>query len=207
VRPDTEEAATLIASYNRHLRADGFELHPTGDISGRSVYGARSILQGSPAAKQLRGDGTIDTSYLSRQITRMEAAIASDPELAIGTAKEFVEAVAKTILDQRGIAFRTKDDLPKLVRAALKALDLRREDIPEATRSADTIRLVLSNLATIADGIAALRNTYGTGHGRAGGGGSGLQPRHARLVVGAASTLAVFLLETHESRGGRPSSQ
>ena len=31
----------------------------------------------------------------------------------------------------------------------------------------------------------------------------GLQPRHAKLAVGAASTLSVFLAETHKLRGSK----
>jgi hypothetical protein len=59
------------------------------------------------------------------------------------------------------------------------------------------------NLATLVQGSAELRNAYGTGHGR-----SQMQarrqrltPRHARLAVGSAATLGVFLYETHEERG------
>jgi hypothetical protein len=54
-------------------------------------------------------------------------------------------------------------------------------------------------LATITQGIAELRNQYGTGHGKAAGA-KGLGPRHAKLAVGAASTLAVFLAETHNEK-------
>jgi hypothetical protein len=43
----------------------------------------------------------VDSAYSSRQVTRMEEAIESDPELAIGTAKEFIETMCKTILDGR----------------------------------------------------------------------------------------------------------
>jgi hypothetical protein len=59
--------------------------------------------------------------------------------------------------------------------------------------------LILSNLATITNGIAELRNSYGTGHGKDSKA-KGLGSRHAKLAVGAASTLAVFLLETHNER-------
>ena len=37
---------------------------------------------------------------------------------------------------------------------------------------------------------------YGTGHGKDGNS-AGLRPRHARLAAGAATTLAMFLFETH----------
>lgn len=59
--------------------------------------------------------------------------------------------------------------------------------------------MVLGSLGGIVSGIAELRNYYGTGHGKASGT-SGLGPRHARLAVGAASTLAVFLFETYNDR-------
>src|SRR5947209_5042830 len=57
----------------------------------------------------------------------------------------------------------------------------------------------LNNLATISQGLAELRNPFGTGHGKDAGS-RGLNKRHARLAVGAATTLGVFLFETHQER-------
>ena len=45
--------------------------------------------------------------------------------------------------------------------------------------------------------LAELRGLYGTGHGKHGKA-SGLNARHAKLAVGASSTLAIFLFETHK---------
>jgi hypothetical protein len=73
------------------------------------------------------------------------------------------------------------------------------DDIADDARGAASIRQVLGNLGGMVSGIAELRNYYGTGHGKAIGHG-GLGPRHARLAVGAASTLAAFLFETFEQR-------
>jgi hypothetical protein len=81
------------------------------------------------------------------------------------------------------------------VKLTSRELKLTPDDITDQAKAAETIKL-LSNLATITQGIAELRNRYGTGHGKAAGG-KGLGPRHAKLAVGAASTLAVFLVETH----------
>ncbi|MHB8563830.1 MAG: abortive infection family protein, partial [Acidiferrobacteraceae bacterium] len=122
-----------------------------------------------------------------------------DPGLAIGTAKELVETCCKTILRERGIEFSKSADLPELVKLTSKELELTPHDIAEKTKASDTIKRLLSNLATITQGIAELRNQYGTGHGKAAGA-KGLQSRHAKLAVGAASTLAVFLSETHAAR-------
>ena len=105
----------------------------------------------------------------------------------------------KTILRTRGIEFAKSDDIPKLIKLTTKALELTPDDIPDKVKAAETIKRLLSNLATIAQGIAELRNNYGTGHGQTAGA-KGLGSRHAKLAVGAASTLAVFLSETHNER-------
>jgi hypothetical protein len=49
-------------------------------------------------------------------------------------------------------------------------------------------------LTTVVQGIGELRNQYGSGHGKKASF-KGLTARHAKLSVGAASTLAIFLLE------------
>ena len=129
----------------------------------------------------------------------MEAAVANDPALAIGTAKELVETCCKTILQARRIQFGKSADLPELVKLTIKGLELTPDDIPDKATAADTMKRLLSNLATITKGVSELRNHYGTGHGKTAGS-KGLGPRHAKLAVGAASTLAVFLAETHNEK-------
>ena len=54
-------------------------------------------------------------------------------------------------------------------------------------------------MSFIVQGLAELRNSYGSGHGKEATF-KGLQPRHSKLAVGAATTLAVFLFETHNMR-------
>jgi hypothetical protein len=57
-------------------------------------HGAATALRYAHVAAAI-----VDTAYISRQVTCMEQAVATDPELAIVTAKEFLETVCKTILD------------------------------------------------------------------------------------------------------------
>ena len=198
VRPDVTESARLVQLYNEYLRRDGFEIAEKTRISTKPVYVGRNVghvgVPGLEAAK-LTLSGT-DLGYVSQQITRMEAAVISDPGLAIGTAKELVETCCKTILAERSIEIPKNDDLPQLVKRTVKELKLTPDDIPDKAKAAETIRILLSNLATITNGVAELRNKYGTGHGKEAKT-KGLGPRHAKLAVGAASTLAVFLAETH----------
>jgi hypothetical protein len=131
----------------------------------------------------------------------MEASVVSDPELAIGTAKEFLETICKTILRECGQTAFGSADLPQLVRQVREKLDLLPDDVPEKAKGAGTIKRILSNLGTVAQGLAELRGLYGSGHGKDARV-KGLQPRHARLAVGAACTLASFLFETYRERKG-----
>jgi hypothetical protein len=150
------------------------------------------------AAASLKGDAiSVDSPYMLQQIERIENQVDSDPRLAIGTAKELVETVCKTILTDRGVKFDAKAELMDLVKQTRAELKLVPDDIPDSAKAADTIRKLLSNLATITQSLAELRNSYGTGHGHDGRQ-KGLSPRHARLAAGAACVLAKFLFETHQ---------
>jgi hypothetical protein len=204
VRPDVTEASRLCQLYNQFLSNDGFQLVEQTRLSNKPVYVGRYIgVVATPGVSAARDTlAGIDPGYIAQQITRMDAAVINDPDLAIGTAKELVETCCKTILTERRVAFSKTADLPELVKLTSKELELTPADIPEKAKAADSIKRLLSNLATVAQGIAELRNHYGTGHGKAAGT-RGLQSRHAKLAVGAAATLAVFLAETHRDRQGR----
>ncbi len=148
---------------------------------------------------------SLDLEGLYSQIDRLAQAAENDPPLAVGTAKELVETICKTILEDRGVS-ADKEDMGKIVRVVSKELSLLPDTIPNKAKGLDVIRRVLSNLNQITQGLAELRNLYGTGHGRSGRT-RGIQPRHAKLAIGAATTLAIFLLETHLERDLRdPSS-
>jgi len=201
VRADVTECERLCQLYNNCLKNDGYQIIEKTRISGKPVYIGRFV--GTPVSPGINSakdvlSGT-DVSYVSQQITRMETAVNQDPELAIGTAKELVETCCKSILNECNVSFSKSDDLQKLVKNTVKHLELTPADIPDRAKASDTIKRLLSNLATITQGVAQLRNHYGTGHGKLSAN-KGLQPRHAKLVVGAASTLAVFLTETHKVR-------
>lgn len=201
VRSDVTESERLCQMFNEFLLNDGFQLVERTRLSGKPVYVGRYVGVGatpglSAARETLAGT---DPGYVAQQITRMDAAVINDPGLAIGTAKELVETCCKTILIERGVSFSKSADVPELVKLTSKELELTPGDIPDKAKAAEIIKRLLSNLATITQGVAELRNHYGTGHGKASGS-KGMQPRHAKLAVGAASTLAVFLTETHNER-------
>ena len=137
------------------------------------------------------------------QMDRLKKAIDDDPALAVGTAKEMVETVCKTILEIMDVDVPKR--FPQLVRDTAKALSLHPDDISDSVKGASVIRRLLNNLAQVADGLAELRNLYGTGHGKSGKVRGGVTARHARLAVGSAATLVEFLLRTYQERNTKVS--
>ncbi len=159
---------------------------------------AQRLLSGKLSLDELKQTAVaFDARHLADQIRRIEQSIDSDPDLAIGTAKELIETCCKTILAERGKPASGAPDLSTLTKATLKELDLVPEGVSEAARGGDVIRRILQNLGAIGNGLAELRGLYGTGHGREGRA-TGLKARHAKLAVGAASTLVSFLFDTHK---------
>ena len=59
--------------------------------------------------------------------------------------------------------------------------------------------MIISNLVNIAQSISELRNEYGTGHGKEAST-IQLNSKHARLTLGAVSTLIIYLWETYKEQ-------
>ena len=194
----------MIEEYEEKLFASpSFSSYSSSETENKQLVNSCKAIATRLLSNQVNLDplkstaSSFNSEHLTEQIRRMENSINDDPALAIGTAKELVETCCKTILSERGKPVTGTPDIPKLTKATLKELKLVPEDIHEQSRGSDVIKRLLSNLATIANGLAELRGLYGTGHGKDGKSG-GLSRRHAKLAVGAASTLATFLFDTHE---------
>jgi len=198
VQSDPNTVEEIRSTMNSHLSTDGWELREQMTVSGRPVFAASRIMDADYHTREAAAlvSETIGGAYVSRQVTRMQSAIHSDPDLAVGQAKEFVETICKTILGQRQVSFEESIDLPKLVRLTMRSVELVPQSVSEPAATRDAVKRLLSNLATISDSAAQLRNLHGTGHGKEAES-KGLSLRHARLAVGASVALAVFLLESH----------
>ena len=178
----------------RLMKRDGY------DFDGDTFVPPPSREQ--PLVETIRSlAASFDLPALRVEIDRLTHAAEDDPSLAVGTAKEMVETICKTILEDREVPYGN-EDLPRLVRAVAKEFSLLPDSIPDHAKGSDIIRRMLSNLNQLSQGIAELRNLYGSGHGR-NGRFTGIQPRHAKLAIGAAATLGTFLMETHLDRAMR----
>jgi Abortive infection C-terminus len=138
----------------------------------------------------------LSSDHIIRQLTRMENGINDgDTALAIGTAKEFVETICKTVLDRKSVQLNGDEELTRLTKITLNALKLMPEDAGDELKAT---RILLGGLGNIPHQLAVLRNLLGTGHGRHADT-AAIDIRFARLAVGAAITFGVFIFDTLES--------
>ncbi|ATB67146.1 abortive infection family protein [Pseudomonas mosselii] len=206
VRPQREEAIKLVEHFNDQLHDAGWELYQEQQIAGRPRFSYRLMSSDSAEANAGRSVmrakvvvEALSAGWMAKQIERMEYAVESDPELAIGTAKELIESCCKSILTIREIPFTKADDLGNLTKKVTKALQLVPDGVSDAAKGAENIKNVLRNLTQLTSNLTQLRGLYGTGHGKDGQH-RGLQPRHARLAIAAAVAFVDFVSETHRYR-------
>lgn len=198
-RVDSSHVNKLLQIFNDNLKEDNFEIIEKTRISGKPVFVGRLKITGKESIQKKGFDikKLLNADYVSQQINLMESSIENSPHISIGLAKELIETCCKSIIDERKEVYDKNWDLPKLMKETTKLLKLTPEDIPNEARAASSIKQILGSLSSVVQGIGEVRNEYGSGHGKDGKF-IGLQPRHAKLAVGAASTLAIYLLETHE---------
>lgn len=201
VRADSSEVNKLLQIFNDNLKEDNFEIVEKSRISGRPIFVGRLKIIGKESIEKKGGElkQILNAEYVSQQINLMESSIENSPHISIGLAKELIETCCKSIFEDKKETYDKNWDLTKLMKETTKLLKLTPEDVPNETKAASSIKQILGSLSSVVQGIGEIRNEYGSGHGKHGKF-KGLQPRHAKLAVGSASTLAIYLLETHELR-------
>jgi|LGVE01.1.fsa_nt_gb hypothetical protein len=140
-----------------------------------------------------------NSDYIAAQIRQMNESIEKHPADAIGKAKELLESCCQTILGEKKIDISKDWTVQQLMKNTCKQLKLTPDSISNTAKASDVIKQILGNLAGISAGMAELRNSYGTGHGKSATY-KGLLPRHARLAVGASTNAVYFLWETYEEQ-------
>ncbi|QOX65913.1 hypothetical protein FRZ06_11480 [Anoxybacterium hadale] len=165
------------------------------DVMDRILYNKNPLASTAVELKE-----KFSSTYLSAQIDLMLKMQSENPTEAIGKAKELIESCCKTILDENGVEWDKNWDVGQLTGETVKILKLMPRDIPDTVPGSTEIKAILGNLRVIAANLAALRNPYGSGHGKSATY-KGLEERHAKLAVGSSITLVSFLWDTHERNG------
>lgn len=146
-------------------------------------------------AHQFEQLGQADIAGLERHLERIRTSIDRDPAVAIGSAKELCESVAKTVLRHRESSVDAAIKFPQLIRLVNESLGLS-AGTHKGPDGSDSVVKALGALTTVALSLAEIRNAFGTGHGAAEVAAGNLSPRHARLAVNAAAAWCEFVIET-----------
>jgi hypothetical protein len=164
VRPDRDEAFTLVSHFNDQLRPAGWEVYEEERIAGRPRFAYRALTHndGRAVSRARTVADALDAGWMAKEIERLENAVDRDPALAIGTAKELVETCCKTILTKLGFPFTKSDGLGDLTKKVAKELQLVPEGVSQEAKGAENIRLILRNLTQLTNNLAQLRGLYGT---------------------------------------------
>lgn len=118
--------------------------------------------------------------------------VVTDPEGAITATRTTLESVCKHICDERGVSYDdVAGDLAKLYKASAAAMEIAPDQHSERI-----IKQILSGVATVVNGLGAMRNSLSDSHGR-GKASVRPAPRHARLAVNTGFAVASFLIDTH----------
>lgn len=115
---------------------------------------------------------------------------ATDPEGAITAARALLETVCKHVLDEAGVTYDPKADLPELYKVTSKTLKM-----SPSQHTQDIFKQILGGCHSVVQGLGALRSKVGDAHGQ-GKRPVKPAPRHAELAVNLAGAMAMFIAQT-----------
>jgi hypothetical protein len=131
-----------------------------------------------------------DIPSIEAEFNRALENVNSKPREAVSAACNILESIFKVYIADENLGTPQKQDIQglwKVVKADLGFDPNRLED--------DDLKKILSGIFSIVDGIGAFRTHASSAHGQ-GRKLYNLEPRHARLAIYSAHTLALFVLET-----------
>jgi len=131
-----------------------------------------------------------DLSAVDAEFKRTMANIEADPPASLTGACAIIESLCKIYIEEQGLPLPKDQSIKPLWNIVRRDLGLN----PEIIEDQDLLKII-SGLSSIVDGLGALRTHAGSAHGR-GKTAYRLKPRHVRLAVHSAHTLATFLIET-----------
>lgn len=179
----------LRARIAEALTKHGLEYHKGGAVRRREAGLPHRTLDQLVRSRNL--------STVSSEFERIQRNIDLDPPAAVTASCALLEALFRVYIEDEELESPSDQSIKPLWNVVRKHLGLDPAGVTD-----EDLRKVLSGLGSIVDGIASARTHHGSAHGQRRGG-YRPKPRHARLVVHAAATLATFILETWEEKGRR----
>ena len=179
------------------LKNDGYEIIQVGELSCKPLFEGR--LKTIGFSHQIENKTEIkkylNTEYVNNKISLMNEAISRDTDLAIGTAKELIETACKSILFKHKEKIDKNWNLGQLMKHTYNVLDFKSKRASNPEKAEICIKQILQGATSMINGIAELRNAYGTGHGKEANFVT-LESKYAKLIVGIVSELVIYFLAT-----------
>jgi hypothetical protein len=140
--------------------------------------------------------GILNEEYVHKQVHTMYDSLNEKPHFTIGIAKELIETVCKTILIDKKIEVDNNWDIGRIVKETNKVLKFIPEDLQNKELAERAVLKILGGFSSLVQGIAELRNNFGSGHGHEPAF-KGLDKIYAKLAADSSSELVLFYLKIH----------
>jgi hypothetical protein len=137
-----------------------------------------------------------DIPSIESEFNRALENVNSDPREAVSAACNILESIFKVYIADEKLPAPQKQDLQGVWKVVRSDLGFDTKLVQD-----DDLKRVLSGILSIVDGIGAFRTHASSAHGQ-GRKIYNLKPRHARLAIHSAHTLALFVLETWDEKRG-----
>ena len=161
-------------------------------IKGGKIIGSHS----TPAISLEQHIRKRNIDSVNFEFDRALSNIEFNPREAISAACNILESVFKVYIEEEGLEMPVKKDLKPTWAVVRESLNFDPSKIEDRD-----LKEILGGLAGVVSGVGALRTHASSAHG-AGKTIYKVEPRHARLAVHSAHTIALFVLESWEKRRG-----
>ncbi len=137
-----------------------------------------------------------DLQAINDEFERALKNVDENPREAVSAASNILESICKTYIEDEGLEKPKKQDIKGVWNVVRKDLGFDPANIENRD-----LQEILTGLLSVVGGIGALRTHASSAHG-ASRKTYKLEPRHARLAVHAAHTVAVFIIESWDRKTG-----
>lgn len=131
---------------------------------------------------------------IEAEFNRALSNVNSEPREAVSAACNILESLFKVYIADEGLEAPQKQDIQNVWKAVRGDLGFDPGSIED-----DDLKKVLSGILSVVDGIGAFRTHASSAHGQ-GRKIYNIKPRHARLAIHSAHTIALFVLETWDEK-------
>lgn len=138
-----------------------------------------------------------DLPSIEAEFDRALSKVNSEPREAVSAACNILESIFKVYITDEGLPKPQKQDLQNVWKVVRADLGFDTKLVQD-----DDLKRVLSGILSIVDGIGAFRTHASSAHGE-GRRVYKLKPRHARLAIHSAHTIALFVLESWDDKRER----